>query len=120
MTTRDVLMETKNVLLTRGWHQGGLIDELTGAVCVLGALSCAVFGDADGPPQQPTSNDIVDYVLAALAMQDASGVDDIDCHQLAKWNDHPSRTPEDILDMLDRAIASVEPSPEQVPACVTI
>ena len=26
MTTRDLLMETKNILLTRGWHQGALSD----------------------------------------------------------------------------------------------
>ena len=96
---------------------------MTGSVCVLGALSCAIFGHADGHRRRLPSGDtsLVDYVFAAIAMQAALGMDDIGYHRLAPWNDHPSRTLEDVLDMLDRAIASAEPSPPgQVPACVAI
>ena len=101
MTAHEILIAAKQELLTRGWHQGGLLDPVTGAVCALGAMSCAV-----GALSLAGLRALEGFDRATFCLQNALGVEPV--WGIGAWNDEPARTPEEVLQAFDRAIALAE------------
>lgn len=85
MTPADVIREARNVLFERGWHKGSMYGPGQSG-CLLTALGVAAVG---GQEQIP---------LALRAIHEA-GVS----RCIPLWNDAPSRTFDDVIDMLDKA-----------------
>ena len=93
MTAHEILIAAKQELLTRGWCQGEYVNCATGEVCVLGAFQSA----ASAGPER---------IMAQTLFSQAIGVDAYDF--IPGWNDDPARTPVDVLQAFDRAIALAE------------
>lgn len=99
MTTSDELQQAKAVLIARGWYQGDYVNDVTGEVCIVGALNIVENGDPrcyydDSDGERDDAMDILN-VLACLDC----------CGDVGEWNDWSGRTPEQVLAFLDRAIA---------------
>ena len=104
MTAHEILIAAKQELLTRGWAQGGAEHYATGEVCVMGALGYALYGKALGSLMFTGVDEASEYFKQA-ACPHASG----EAYTVvALWNDDPARTPEEVLDAFDRAIALAE------------
>jgi len=88
MTTADILERAQQALLTRGWTQGTYGFDDGAPVCIAGAVMHVCGG----------------FSLAALrviaVLGETAGV-----RHVPTWNDTPGRTPEQVLDLFDRAIA---------------
>lgn len=111
MTERDVLRRAKEVLLQRGWHRGEFCSDLTGKagrVCLVGALGVAVNG-------QPFCDSNDGTVPAARVIRDQLGAlgRAYGLVALPMWNDDEAGSIDDVIALLDRAIASL-PSGEVV------
>ncbi|MGW2207147.1 DUF6197 family protein [Streptomyces sp. NPDC001774] len=112
MTTSDDLLAAAEYLTEHGWHQGQMYDhpllpgpEETPAACALGAISTVTecqwaraFESRYRLGQYLHANGLLPYTDAQIAE-----------HQLEpaalipNWNDHPSRTKEDVILALKRA-----------------
>lgn len=104
MTTeeqRDVLRRAKEILLERGWYQGGFCPDFVhgkGPVCGIGALNIAQCGT---PFSSKSSK-------ASIALY-AAGFS-------TRWNDLPETTLADVIACFDKALASLSPQPEEAVA----
>lgn len=93
MNTLEHLIATRQ-RIANGWHQGDSFAEgmdpndPNTPCCLLGALTIT------GPHEHGAK-----ALLCRLA----------DAAFLTQWNDAPERTQQDVLDLLDRAIASLAP-----------
>jgi hypothetical protein len=111
MTTTQILRAAKDVILTRGWTRGDWDNE-RGEVCVMGAVNVATVGCARA--SRFAESDMLSarcetWSLLQRLLPSGFGISD--------WNDSRGRTPEDILDLFDRAIAfaeaeEVQPAPQ--------
>lgn len=106
--TSDILKRTKAVLLSRGWFQGDYVNPITGEVCIVGAMNIAKegipFPDDDDDDEPDPAHDLV----SNLCFKEW-------CEDIGQWNDMHGRTPEQVLALMDRAIALAE-SLEVLPA----
>ena len=96
MNVAQVLTEARK-LIAQGWTQGGYNRVVNGVECwcISGAIRQAAQYD------NPMELEFVDLIRALRA-------DDFyisSSSKLIKWNDAPDRTQEDVLDLIDRAIA---------------
>jgi hypothetical protein len=96
-TTNPIVLElqTARGRIERGWCQRS-IQTLHGEVCLLGALG---YTESGGQPM----------TLAALAVArqiSPEGYKWMTCGWVARWNDDLSRTKEQVLAVLDGAIAA--------------
>jgi hypothetical protein len=107
-TVRTILIGASQIIRTRGWCRGKLLDE-RGAVCLLGAIfeagtgrSAAMFYGGHEQCDEVTNAawEIVEDLINAR-------FGEIGESRLAVpgWNDQPSRTVEDVLKILDDAVA---------------
>lgn len=108
MTEREALRRAKEVLLERGWYQGGYAegDLGGGRVCVRGALGVAVYGDpylgcvTAGPNHRAT---LRLYQAGARGPGFAAHP-----HQhVSLWNDDVATSIDEVIAMIDRAIESL-------------
>lgn len=83
-TTRRIRLEAAAVIEKAGWCQGGLTD-LHGRVCLLGAMMLAA--DSLGANRG-------EMALAWVELDHEAG------GALPRWNDAPSRTQEEVIDLL--------------------
>lgn len=83
-TPRQIRLEAAAVIEKAGWCQGGLTDR-RGRVCLLGAMMLAA--DSLGANRG-------DMALAWVELDREAG------EALPRWNDAPSRTKEEVLDLL--------------------
>jgi hypothetical protein len=103
MTTVELLRAAKDQLLTRGWIQhaerrpDGVC--LQGAVLAVGGFSWEAF---------------VALQVLACALPEAESYNPV-----TYWNDAEGRTPEEVLALLDQAIARAEQE-EAIPAPVRV
>ena len=107
MTLADQLRSIKELLLTRGWTSRA--TACRGQLCLGGAINLVVRGDECRWPMRPNRVERECRVIRFLS-EIAGIVDPGTGYELAAWNDAPDRTPEDILNLLDRAIDALLPA----------
>ena len=106
MTAHEILIAAKAELLTRGWYQGAFENPAAGGVCAIGALNCAVSGQADMFEWSDVAEDVQRaHVRAWQLLESAIGCGSAGVHV---WNDDPARTPEEVLQAFDLALALAE------------
>jgi hypothetical protein len=111
--TRDVLREAKRVLLTQGWRNDGSYgsDDGKGPVCILGACSTAIYGDAytlaDGN-FHPVVKLLYERLPYHLVLDQYEAA-------LFTWNDDFASF-EEVIDLIDRALESLPVEAEAVTA----
>jgi hypothetical protein len=93
MRPSEVIREGRNILFERGWHKGGY-EGPDGSVCVVGACRAALLGDACLPTSHEQSNDFTAIFDEALG----GG-----WREASEFNDSPSTTFDDVIELLDRA-----------------
>lgn len=104
------LVDSLDVLRTRGWCQGELIDG-EGRVCLVGALSAAIFGGPRTYWASCTADDrarFTRYRVAATALAHALPPNH-QAESLTSYNDRRVRTVRPILALYRRAIAATTP-----------
>lgn len=92
-TARD-LEAAAEAILRRGWHQGGYVGK-DGAICSLGGLNLAIYGDVMGcgmGSREQQARLALWRAIGTLPMPSAADGDGI-----AGWNDTPGRSLEDVL-----------------------
>ena len=98
--------EAITVLRTHGWTQGEPQDE-EGSVCLLGALALAEFGQVFLPWRRGDAGYIrwwnLTHPLQQLLHQETGEPWDV-----AKWNDRPSTSQEDVELLLKKAAQAWE------------
>lgn len=99
MLISEVLIRAKDELLTRGWCQGTYRNDAA-AVCALGAIIAA---SCDAPSVDFGTGFVI---RAEAALHRAIGLSPL--RGVMQWNDEPTRTPEQVLDAFDAAIAIVQ------------
>jgi hypothetical protein len=103
MTENQALVEGKNTLLKQGWRQfDGNMEVLYSKdkpVC----LNLAVFRAKDDC--LPTRLEALDVIVEILGLDHVGDV--------ARWNDEPGRTLEEVIDVLDKAILQTAPQPRE-------
>jgi hypothetical protein len=105
MTTVALLRAAKQELLTRGWIQG--LSQNAHGVCLQGAV-LAVGGRVFSTALLQA------YQTLAGCLPEAEGYNPV-----VYWNDTPGRTPEEVLALLDQAIARAAQD-EAIPAPVRV
>ena len=109
MLNSELIARTEEILLERGWHQGGAINRKTGAVCLGGALMIALgieptysFGAwrFDGPFAQIAEpyGHVANQIITALPGMWEPGFGTMEA-----WNDGALRTFQEVLDALHEA-----------------
>lgn len=89
---KEYLLATKQILITEGWIQGSYI--CSGGRCLVGALAkatCESCGDAE------------DGEAANLLLSCTDGTKKL----LVDWNDVKGRTKDDVLALIDLAVAKL-------------
>lgn len=100
MTEREILRRAKEVLLERGLGKGVFQNEETGAVCVRGAVGLATKGG------DPVLGECTPVGVAAISHLKNTLNVGTKC-ALSNWNDAEGRTLEEVIDLIDQAIASL-------------
>jgi hypothetical protein len=103
----DALERASGVIRERGWWRGKYLGD-HGEVCVLGALQVVYYGhagsDVDNPPDDVTDfleQRAFDDPESAGAYEQMAVLDP----DIAEWNDHPDRTVEEVISLLERSAA---------------
>ncbi len=94
---RQILLDSADLLETRGWVQGRLGGGFGGR-CVVGAMH-KVAGELVGP------NGRVDW-FQPLVEAELNLTSQINCPSITRWNDMPGRTKGQILDALRTTAAN--------------
>lgn len=99
MTGLERLIEARRFLGEgpHRWQQHGFVNEQTGACCILGALGMRTNNAACADPSVKRARAAI---IACLPTDDSPHA------WVHSWNDDPDRTYEDVLSLLDRAIAA--------------
>lgn len=107
---KDALVQAKGLLETGGWIQRNFSDG-NGAHCALGAINQVTIGEPSYfsvDPSDPRSM-VVNGAKRFLASGTYTGCEVPGCAcSVGNWNDHPSRTKEDVLAAFDRAVLKLE------------
>lgn len=95
--------------VSQGWTQGHAVIRRSNqmGVCILGALTLAT------PPGKKWTDTL--YFPAAMELTRLLGGQGN--FHLIKWNDAPERTKEEVLALLDEAIAATAPEPSPLERC---
>lgn len=110
-TVKEVLEGTKKSLLERGWCQNR-VQTPTGERCLLGHLSW--WNGGLGSECYSEENIKHRYWLSGYDMGRDFLINNLkkgsrgDAMVLSNWNDAPGRTKEEVLELLDKAIALCE------------
>jgi hypothetical protein len=98
-TVATALAEARRLIEQRGWRQG-VIEDASGALCIVEAICLAVEELIDRWPRRgfvPLFNSAVAQFKAANGLPQTMG-------SVGDWQDRPERTLADVLGALDRAI----------------
>ena len=93
---RRLLLDAANAIEQRGWVQGELCNDKTGAVCTVGALNVAAFGVAF-----PTGVECHYYLYAVTNFCKTHRI-----RYIPDWNDEGDRTKEQVVAALRDAAHS--------------
>lgn len=102
----NILVSTKTELETRGWGQGAAQNS-KGQVCLMGAFFVSPMGEYNPNALEPRRSniklfcDIIMAYLEPLPNKPEFGALPL----IPYWNDRPERTYEDVINLLDKAIA---------------
>ena len=109
-TVQTILIGAAQIIRNRGWCRGTLLDE-HGAVCLLSAIfeagtgkSAAVFYSDF---EQSDALTIAAWDVVERLINAHYGEVDEPKLTIPGWNDHPARTVDDVLNILDNAAAIV-------------
>ena len=109
-TVQTILIGAAHLIRTRGWCRGTLLDE-RGAICLLGAIfeagmhkSAAMFW---GDHCECDALTIKAWTTVERLINDRDGRPDGGWLTIPGWNDLPSRTTDEVLQVLDEAAAVV-------------
>ena len=102
MTPHEILRQAKAMILRCGWVQVTFAD--AGGLCPIGAIHRV--------PQSALRDQDTAKQLYAVAV----GIDGECPWNVIGWNDAPGRTPEEVLEAFDRAIALAAETREAVTA----
>lgn len=91
-TVKDILIDTKKFLLSKEWHQGSYSNSSKTSFCLLGAL--------DQVAESTLEKDAADTVIRKLVVSEMGPNAGI-----VSWNDKEGRTKQEVLALLDKAIA---------------
>lgn len=100
MKTSELIAKGRDVL-ARGWCQGRYQSDH--AVCAMGALRTVLGGNS----MSISAEQIAQYGQASDALCDAT-YQMFGAYSLIEFNDAPSTTQQDILDIFDKTIAGLE------------
>ena len=127
-TTRQRLIEARDIIQFRGWVRGQMRDIKTGAVCPLGAIMLTQVGEHGfTEPEESWSNDHLgdDAQTAAFVLEDAitdqfghvatcydhnheghvcACFYEYDLDRVAHWNDTKGRTRDEVIAVFNYAI----------------
>jgi hypothetical protein len=90
--TRRVLQDARRILLERGWCRQIRMDA-DGRVCLVGAIEVAMHGSVRFNHTHGNTYKAADDILGPFGIRDA-----------AEWNDDPSRTKAEVIDLFDRLL----------------
>lgn len=93
-TVKHTLIAAKELLLEKGWCQK-IGTNAQGQHCIVGALDVVV-------PKAPGFYPAYDYLRSVLGS-----------NNLISWNDEPERTFDDVINLLDKAIANADTSAQE-------
>lgn len=121
-TVTSVYRRAADILDSRGWNQGDLIDPENGAVCVLGAclLASGIVPDITLPFYQQSIAAGCRRHAAVLAAH-LGGPLWMAVHTVTEWNDTDDRTVDDVRRLLhaaadiDEVLAAVSTPPIPAP-----
>ena len=91
MKTSEVIREARNLLFERGWTKNYL-KNAAGNVCLRGALMWAATGGIDW-----SAWDKISPAESIISSKLINGMN------VASWNDEPSRTFDEVIEVLDKA-----------------
>ena len=98
MTTVEILRMAKELLVKRGWWQGGFVapgkDVASCPLCAEAAVNIAATGEVEGSDGSRPARMVLDRVVGGT---------------LFAWNDSEGRTLAEVLAAFDRAIALATP-----------
>lgn len=103
--------DAANVIRKQG-HAKGTLGRDCGPVCLLGALNVAAFGSATNWGHEVNLMDAWDLAGEQLAKQLPETLTPkvatvpIPLSRVVTWNDEPERTPEDVINLFERAAAA--------------
>ena len=104
METVDVIRGAKDALLTHGWIKGDAGSTRKG-FCLAGAIGYSGQGDTRITPKAY-------HLVAEAAELNSPG-------HIAPWNDHPMRSFEDVIGVLDKAMLLAAPPAAEPEADLT-
>lgn len=94
MKSSGILQLARQRLVDTGWRQGSMgLPE--GPNCAMGAV---YFSDQTAEQSLPLRSKAYNYMIDTIPMTDYGDI-------IAKWNDAPERTLEEVLQMFDEAIS---------------
>lgn len=92
MSPAEILLKAADVIETRGWHQGALVDPCGTGVCALGAISIAVDEIPDA--QDTWASDHPGTVAVALL---GEWIYDRYGYGITYWNDRDGQTKDEVV-----------------------
>ncbi len=92
---KTVLVNARNKIAEHGWCQGKTKNEV-GCYCIVGSI---IYAGLEINPKITSVIHETDFVLQVNKIDERT-------YSLAKWNDEPGRTKEEVIAALDKAIAN--------------
>lgn len=121
----DIFVGAKSILIDKGWNKGSLINKEDGSVCLVGAIREHMYGDLKDyldpyseTAYHPDVSTISAFLYYRYICKSFSSLEEDYIYGIKNtpsWNDMSSRTFEDIIDLLDKAILDTCPQLEKVP-----
>ena len=90
MSYADVFGRSREIILERGWGQGDFVDHDTGAVCAVGAINVALYGNPHGHPS---------HIPGVRMFANGFVWSRYNLPNLADWNDACGRVKIQVLDL---------------------
>lgn len=103
MKHSEIVASAIKVLNEKGWCQGGY-SNASGQHCLAGALNQVIFGDGDPFSQNGIlrSTDEMFAIKSQIRSAIEKKIAPVDAMiPIAKWNDAPERTQQDVVKVLD-------------------
>lgn len=101
MTTVEVIRGARAALIKHGWARHVFRGQY-GEVCIVQALRIAVNW-----PRCTDGETSSAYYAAWTKLEMLAGLPTVESVSLLRWNDHPSRTLDDVMKLLDKAEKSL-------------
>ena len=107
--SKSAALETAQYIRDHGHCKKRLVDEATGAVCIMGGLRNTLYGNARNWASSKEEEAVICEIV--LSLMDRLGLPPDQSptyfHSIVTWNNAPERTAEDVVRALeDYALAS--------------